>query len=98
MLNTTLLADPEAIRLDRIRPSLSAITLVIRTKGPRAPCPRCHQTSSRIHSRYVRSIADLPWHGVSVKLELHTRRFHCQNCLCAKHIFCERLPSVVAHY
>lgn len=43
-------------------------------------------------------IADLPWHGVAVKLELHTRRFRCENTLCATSIFCERLPSVVAHY
>ncbi len=31
-------------------------------------------------------------------MELHTRRFRCQNSLCAKRIFCERLPRVVAHY
>lgn len=95
---TTLLPDPGVIRLDCIRPSLSAITLVMRTTAPRSPCPRCHQPSSRIHSRYIRSIADLPWHGVSVRLELHTRRFCCQNNLCTRGIFCERLPSVVAHY
>lgn len=49
-------------------------------------------------SRYVRRIADLPWHGVAVKLELHTRRFCCQNGPCTQRIFCERLPRVVAHY
>ncbi len=43
-------------------------------------------------------MADLPWHGVAVKLELRTRRFRCQNSLCTKRVFCERLPRVVAHY
>lgn len=76
----TLLADPRAVSLDFIRPSLSAFTLV------------------RVHSRYCRRVADLPWHGVAVKLELHTRRFRCLNGLCTKRIFCERLPRVVTHY
>jgi len=46
----------------------------------------------------VRRIADLPWQGVSVKLELHTRHFRCDNALCPRRIFCERLPQVVAVY
>ncbi|MBA3768536.1 MAG: transposase family protein [Acidobacteria bacterium] len=54
--------------------------------------------SSRIHSRYTRSVTDLPWHGVTVKLELRTRRFRCENSLCTKRIFCERLPRAVANY
>ncbi len=45
-----------------------------------------------------RQVADLPWQGVSVRLELHTRRFRCLNDLCERSIFCERIPSVVAHY
>jgi transposase len=64
----------------------------------RANCPRCDQPSSRIHSRYLRSIADLPWHGVAATLELHARRFHCRNSLCQQQIFCERLPRVVARH
>jgi transposase len=98
MCANTLLADPDTIRLVCIRPSLSTITLVIKTKAAQASCPRCHRTSSRVHSRYFRRVADLPWHGVAVKLELHTRRFRCQNSLCTRRIFCERLPRVVAHY
>lgn len=93
-----LLADPKAIRLNYIRPSLRAIMLVVKTSGKQAACPRCQRTSPRIHSRYCRRVADLPWHGVAVKLELHARRFRCQNSLCPQRIFCERLPRVVAHY
>jgi len=63
-----------------------------------AECPRCHRPTARVHSYYTRSVADLPWHGVAIKLELGTRRFRCQNSLCTKRIFCERLPRVVAHY
>jgi transposase len=51
-----------------------------------------------VHSYYTRKVADLPWHGVAVRLDLRTRRFRCRNSLCTKRVFCERLPRVVAHY
>ncbi len=43
-------------------------------------------------------MADLPWHDVSVRLSLRTRRLRCRNSLCTKRVFCERLPRVVAPY
>lgn len=94
----TLLADPTAIRLEKIISDISSLTLVATTTRAQAECPRCHRPSTRVHSYYTRSPADLPWHGVSVRLSLRTRRFRCKNSLCTKRIFCERLPRVVAHY
>jgi transposase len=94
----TLLADPTAIRLDKIVSDISSLTLVIKTTRAQADCPRCHHPSTRVHSYYTRKVADLPWHGVAVRLRLRTRRFRCRNSLCTKRIFCERLPRVVAHY
>jgi transposase len=41
-------------------------------------------------------VADLPWAGWAVRLELHVRRFFCQNKACPRRIFTERLPGVVA--
>src|SRR5919112_5506821 len=93
-----LLADPEAIRLEKIIQHDSSLTLVVRATRTQAECPRCHRPSSRVHSYYTRSPADLPWHGVPIKLELRTRRFRCRNSLCTKRIFCERLPQVVSYY
>ena len=94
----TLLADPEAIRLEKIVQHPSSLTLVVKAMRRQGECPRCGRPSSRVHSYYTRQVADLPWHGVAVKLELRTRRFRCRNSLCTKRIFCERLPRVVAHY
>jgi transposase len=98
MPTSTLLADPEAIRLEKIVQHASSLTLVVRAKRAQAECPRCHRPSARVHSYYTRKVSDLPWHGVSVRLELRTRRFRCRNSLCTKRVFCERLPRVVAHY
>jgi len=93
-----LLADPAAIRLEKIIQHPGSLTLVVKVTRAEAECPRCHSPSSRAHSYYTRSVADLPWHGVAVRLHLRTRRFRCKNSLCTKRIFCERLPRVVAHY
>jgi transposase len=95
---TTLLADPEALRLEKIIQHHSSLTLVVKATGAQAECPRCHRPSTRVHSYYTRTVGDLPWHGVAVQLHLRTRRFRCQNSLCTKRIFCERLPRVVAYY
>jgi transposase len=95
---STLLADPTAIRLEKIIQHHSSLTLVVTATQPRPECPRCHRPSNRVHSYYTRRVTDLPWHGVAVRLELYTRRFRCKNSLCTKRIFCERLPRVVAHY
>lgn len=93
-----LLADPSSIRLEKIVQHPGSLTLVVKTTRAQTECPRCYCPSKRVHSYYARAVADLPWHGVAVKLELRTRRFRCKNSLCTKRIFCERLPRVVAHY
>ena len=98
MKTATLLADPSAIKLTHVRPAADSITIVVKTVFPHSSCPLCGNDSRHIHSRYMRRTADLPWQGVSVKLELHTRRFRCDNALCPRRIFCERLPQVVAAY
>lgn len=95
---SNLLADPEAIHLEQIIQHPNSLTLVVKATRTEAECPRCLRPSTRVHSYYTRTIADLPWHGVSVQLNLRTRRFRCKNSLCTKRIFCERLPLVVACY
>jgi transposase len=95
---SNLLADPEAIHLEKIIQHHSSLTLVVKAIRAEVECPRCHRPSTRVHSYYVRKVADLPWHGVAVQLHLRTRRFRCKNSLCTKRIFCERLPLVVACY
>jgi transposase len=95
---STLLADPEAIHLEKIIQHHSSLTLVVKATRTEAECPRCHRPSARVHSYYTRTMADLPWHGVAVQLTLRTRRFRCKNSLCTKRIFCERLPRLVAYY
>ncbi len=95
---TTLLADPAAINLDLLISEERSVRLIVRTVQSHPCCPRCRQAATSIHSYYQRTVADLPWHGVSIKLQLSTRKLRCQNDLCSQKVFCERLPKVVAAY
>jgi transposase len=95
---SNLLADPEAIHLEQIIQYPSSLILVVKATRTEVECLGCHRPSKRVHSYYTRTVADLPWHEVAVRLRLRTRRFRCKNSLCTKRIFCERLPLVVASY
>ncbi|MCA1731768.1 MAG: ISL3 family transposase [Actinobacteria bacterium] len=54
--------------------------------------------SPRVHSRYTRTLTDLPWQGIPVNVRLRVRRFFCDEKVCKRTIFADRLPGVAAHY
>jgi transposase len=96
--NPTILPDSSCLHLVRVEADERFILAVVATTSSEARCPLCQCRSESVHSRYVRCVADLPWAGWAVRLELHVRRFFCQNKECVRQIFTERLPSVVAPY
>ncbi len=72
---------------------------VIITSSPHQPsaaCPTCAQVSQRLHSRYQRTLADLPWQGRPVALQVQARRFRCLDPSCARQTFAERLAGAPA--
>jgi transposase len=92
----TLLPDAPGLQLVRLEADEQFLLVVVAMTSPEALCPLCQCRSESIHSRYRRVVADLPWAGWGVRLELHVRRFFCQNQACTRRIFTERLPGVVA--
>ncbi|WP_312018181.1 transposase family protein, partial [Bradyrhizobium sp. sBnM-33] len=66
-----------------------------RPKSAVSLCPCCGCQTGRVHSHYVRRLADLPWQGQVVEIRLHARRFRCANPQCPRRIFTERLPATV---
>jgi transposase len=92
---STLLPDPQRLHVEYIVPTADTITFVVQTTGPDAACPTCGQRSSRVHSRYRRHLADLPWQGLPVRLHLSCRKFFCDRRECSRRIFTERLPGIV---
>jgi transposase len=51
-----------------------------------------------VHSRYRRTLADLPWQGRTVVISVTARRFRCGSADCPRKIFAERMPDVAALY
>ena len=60
-----------------------------------AECPLCHCPSHRLHSRYERTLKDLPLAQFSLVILLAVGKFFCLNNSCERRIFSERLPHVV---
>jgi transposase len=94
----TVLPAPELLDLTSVRVTESAITLVARTSSRVARCPVCGKRSRKIHSRYTRTLADLPWQGIPVSVRLLVRRFFCDHRSCSRAIFAERLPGLAKRY
>src|SRR3954447_6792258 len=81
----------ETWHLDPVR---STITLTLRMRRITACCPLCDRRSKRVHSRYERTLADLPWGAYAVTIRLRVRRLFCRNTHCERRIFTERLPGI----
>jgi hypothetical protein len=79
-----------------IVPKADTIGVELETLATGCACPCCQQRAEPIHSRYWRSVADLPWAELVVRLHLHVRKFFCDNPNCPRAIFTERLPALVA--
>jgi transposase len=72
------------------------LTLHVTSTQACVACPCCHVQTPRVHSRYTRSLAALPWGAYHVRLHLRVRKFFCDNPTCPRQIFTERLPAMVA--
>ncbi len=79
----------------QVLPAPDRITIVTVPKSPRSACPLCGILSDRVHSRYTRTLADLPWQGRIVVVQVRARRFRCATAGCPRQVFAERLPGVV---
>jgi len=61
-------------------------------------CPECSRTSHRVHSWYQRRLSDLPWEGITVRIEQRVRRFFSDNDKCGQQIFAERMGETAPWY
>ena len=93
-----LLPDASSLRLEHVDHASNLTLIAVSSAQDSARCPVCDAHSRRIHSRYERTIRDMPWHGRIVRIKLRCRRFHCQSPNCSRKIFAERLSNVVKHY
>jgi transposase len=97
-LFTRLLPDAPLLHLDAWHMDNTTTQLRLRVTSTQAlvHCPICRFPTRRVHSRYVGTVADLPWGPWRVVLHLRVRKFSCANGRCPRRIFTERLLPLVA--
>jgi transposase len=84
------------LRFDHLTTEETHITMRLTTTTPTAPCPLCGTLATRVHSAYPRTLADLPWAGSTLALQLTVRKFFCPLPTWSRRIFTERLPLLAA--
>ncbi len=97
-LLSCLLPDATHVRLKTwaLEPAQSTITINLHARQATARCPLYGRRSKRVHSRYERTLADLPWGEYAVTIRLSIRRLFCENARCERRLFAEHLPDVAA--
>jgi transposase len=86
---------PAGLVVERIAKKEGSIVVTARARAQAKPCPLCGRASRRVHSRYVRTVLDLPCAGRKAELLLVVRRFVCDAPFCGRRIFAERFGGVV---
>jgi transposase len=87
---------PADLLVEQVLPEPDRVVILSRPKSPVSTCPLCGVASGRVHSHYLRTLADLPWQGRLVALRVQARRFRCATRGCPRRVFAERLPEVTA--
>jgi transposase len=93
----SLLGWKDAVKCQGVKLEADYIQLHLATKSATAFCPFCGCPAGRIHSKYSRKLADLPWAGKPVQILLQVSRFFCDNQQCGHMIFAERLNTAAAY-
>jgi transposase len=89
------LVPAAGLRLDDLVLTPSTAVALLVSTSTTAACPHCGTPSPIVHSRYRRTVADLPCQGRPVALRLVVRKFRCTHPGCPRRIFCERLPGLL---
>jgi transposase len=81
---------PPGLIVDQIHADPQQVTITVHSAHGSATCPSCGTLSSRVHSHYLRRVADLPLAGRPVQFLIRARRFRCDAVRCGRQIFTER--------
>jgi transposase len=85
---------PAGLLVQHVLPSPNRLVIVASLNQTSAACPGCEAPSSHVHSRYERTLGDLPCQGQPVTLRVEVRRFRCPTPLCPRRTFAERLAGI----
>lgn len=97
-MSTSLLPDGNGFAVECVTSTADTIVIQVRTTNTSACCSLCGQPSQHVHSRYGRTLADLPWSQLNVRVLVSARKFFCRNSHCERRIFTEPLPELAQRY
>ncbi|MDQ5852754.1 MAG: transposase family protein [Chloroflexota bacterium] len=83
------------LRIEAVQIVEQTLTIETASTAAAAACPLCTVPSTRIHSRYTRTVADLAWADRPLALHLRVRRFVCSTATCPRKIFAERFGAAL---
>ncbi len=91
MQNQEAVLLPRPLRVEAIAETDDVVVVRACLAEAGASCPDCGHRATRVQSKYVRTLDDVPWAGRRVRLRVTIRRFHCADTRCSRRIFAERL-------
>lgn len=94
MISLSVLFDLPGMSLDQLDVDAATITIEAHVEAAQAACPLCQRLSQRVHSRYRRTLHDVPCGTKALRLVVQVRRFFCDNQDCPRKIFAERLAAL----
>ena len=81
---------PSGLTVEGVVVEEASTIITVRAMAVASWCPACGGSTRRVHSRYLRTVLDLPLRGRRVRLLIMARRFRCDVALCSQRIFTER--------
>ena len=96
MVPAASLPIPPSLRVEARLLGGDGVTIRAVSAATEVRGPVCGELADRVHSRYARTLADLPWAGFAVRLRVHVRRFFCADPACPRTVFAERLDGIAA--
>ncbi len=94
----TAFSHLKSVAVEEITVDDEAVAVATRAVSREAPCPGCGCTSSRIHGRYRRRLADLAVAGRKVVIDLLVRRFLCGTPECGRRTFVEQVEGLTERF
>lgn len=93
-----LLPHLAGVEIERVEVIGDGVLVDVSGRTVQADCPACRSWSRRVHSRYVRRLADTAVGGRKVLIRVKVRRFFCDNVSCPARTFVEQIDGLTLRY
>ena len=88
----------KAVRVERLWAEAGTVYVAARTRELRVACPDCGHRSTRVHSCYGRTLADVTVGGCLVLISLVVRRRFCDSAVCGRRTFAGQVEGLTVRY